>query len=204
MFAKEGYPFIVALVLALVVTAILPKNVLFLVLALLLLLMLWFFRDPTRIPPSNEDAVVSAADGKVVEISESFLNDQKYKKISVFMNIFSVHVNRAPYSGTVTNVRHISGGFVNAAKPEASAHNERNEIYIDTPYGEIVAVQVAGLVARRTVSYVEKNDNVAKGDRIGMIKFSSRVDHYLPENVTVEVELGDKVFAGISVIATMP
>ena len=119
------------------------------------------------------------------------------------MNIFSVHVNRAPYSGTITDVRHISGSFLNAAKPEASAQNERNEIYIDTPHGEIVAVQVAGLIARRTVSYVEKGHSVAKGDRIGMIKFSSRVDHYLPENITVKAEVGDDVIAGVSVIASM-
>ncbi len=203
MFAKEGYPFIIASALALIISIFLPKTLLVLILVLLLALMLWFFRDPTRITPADEDVVVSAADGKVVEISEAFLNGRKYKKISVFMNIFSVHVNRAPYGGTIAYVRHIEGGFVNAAKAEASTQNERNEIHIDTPYGEIVAVQVAGLVARRTVSYVEKGDSVAKGDRIGMIKFSSRVDHYLPENVAVEALLGDKVTAGVSVIAKM-
>ncbi|MDR0454608.1 MAG: phosphatidylserine decarboxylase family protein [Deferribacteraceae bacterium] len=204
MFAKEGYSFIIAAAVILIIIAILPKKFLVFIFFLILALMLWFFRDPARLTPGDEDVVVSAADGKIVEISESFLNGRKYKKISVFMNLFSVHVNRAPYGGTITDVRHINGGFVNAAKSEASTRNERNEIYINTPHGEIVAVQIAGLVARRTVSYVEKGDSVAKGDRIGMIKFSSRVDHYLPENATVEVEMGDKVTAGVSVIATMP
>ena len=201
MFAKEGYPFIIAFTAALIVVVLLPKTFLVWILILLLALMLWFFRDPVRITPVDEDIVVSAADGKIVEISETVLGGRRYKKVSVFMNVFSVHVNRAPYSGIVTDIRHISGGFVNAAKPEASTQNERNEIYIDTPYGGMVVVQVAGLVARRTVSYVGKGDNIAKGERIGMIKFSSRVDHYLPENMTVEAELGSKVTAGVTVIA---
>ncbi|MDR2869469.1 MAG: phosphatidylserine decarboxylase family protein [Deferribacteraceae bacterium] len=203
MFAKEGYPFIIASALLFIVILFIPKTIMVTICLLVLLMMLWFFRDPERISPHEADAVVSAADGKVVEISEAIIDGKKYKKVSVFMNLFSVHVNRAPYAGTVSAVRHIAGTFLPADKPEASAQNERNEIHINTPKGKIIAVQVAGLVARRTVSYVEEGSSVTKGDRIGMIKFSSRVDHYLPMTAHVVVLLDDKVKAGESIIARM-
>jgi phosphatidylserine decarboxylase len=203
MFAKEGLPFMVASVILFLLFFIglfIPEFV-FVLSVLVMAMIFWFFRDPHRTAPTDEYAFVTGADGKVVEISEKELHGIKYRKISVFMNVFSVHVNRAPYSGVVKKVQHIPGSFLNAADERASAENERNEIFIDTPHGGMVVVQVAGLVARRTVSYVEKGTIVSKAERIGMIKFSSRVDHYLPLDVTVEVELGDKVRAGESIIA---
>lgn len=201
MFAKEGYPFIIFAAILLIIVVLMPKFLMITVCVLLLAMMLWFFRDPERIPDYDDDDIVSGADGKVVEISEATIEGKKYRKISVFMNLFSVHVNRAPYAGIVDKVHHIKGTFLPADKPEASAQNERNEIHINTERGNIICVQIAGLVARRTVSYVKKGSGVSKGDRIGMIKFSSRVDHYLPIGVDVKVGIGDKVKAGISVIA---
>ncbi len=201
MFAKEGYPFFIVFALIFIVVLVLPKELTVVVALMLLLLVIWFFRDPERITPQDESAVVSAADGKIVEISEAELYGVRYRKISVFMNLLSVHVNRMPYSGTITDVNHIPGSFLSADKSEASTQNERNEIHIDTSKGHIVAVQVAGLVARRTVSYVQPDDKLSKGERIGMIKFSSRVDHYLPLSAEVAVRFGDSVKAGISTIA---
>lgn len=201
MFAKEGYPFFIVFGLMFLIVLILPKWLMLMVSLALVLMMLWFFRDPERITPHDEKGVVSAADGKIVEISEVELYGKRYKKVSVFMNLFSVHVNRMPFGGTVTEVNHIPGTFVNADKTEASLQNERNEIHIDTAHGKIIAVQVAGLMARRTVSYVQAKDVRSKGERIGMIKFSSRVDHYLPTNATVDMQLGQKVIAGVSIIA---
>ena len=201
MFAKEGLPFMVASVLIFLVVLLIPKCLLILLAAFVVFMMFWFFRDPERISPVEEGAVVSGADGRIVEISNTELHGVPYKKISVFMNAFSVHVNRAPLQGIIEDVRHIEGSFINAAKSKASMENERNEIYMKTPFGKIVVVQVAGLIARRCVSYVKTKDGISKGDRLGMIKFSSRVDHYLPTNVTVAVGLGDKVKAGLSVIA---
>ncbi|MDR2884114.1 MAG: phosphatidylserine decarboxylase [Deferribacteraceae bacterium] len=201
MFAKDGYPFIIVSGIVLVVLVFLPKSLLVFLAVLAFAMMLWFFRDPERISPHDEKAIVSAADGRVVEISDVVIDGDKYKKISVFMNVFSVHVNRMPFAGIVERINHIAGGFVNAAKPEASASNERQEFHVRTAYGKMIITQVAGLVARRTVTYLEPGASSSKGDRIGMIKFSSRVDHYLPESVKPEVSLGTKVKAGISTIA---
>lgn len=201
MIAKEGFPFIAGALAAAVIFIILPKAVLITLSVLILLLFIWFFRDPERSIPAETDIAVSAADGKVVEVSEVEFKGEKYKKVGVFMNLFSVHVNRAPVTGTVESVEHIAGEFVNAARADASVINERNIITFNTKYGKVIAVQVAGLVARRTVSYVSEGDVSAIGDRIGMIKFSSRVDHYFPLSFEITVQENDNVKAGESVIA---
>lgn len=201
MLAKEGYPFILSALLALILFIIIPPVVFILLSAVLLGLFIWFFRDPARKIPVEKNIAVSAADGLVVEVSEAELDGEKYKKVAVFMNIFSVHVNRTPVGGTVESVEHIAGKFVNAAKPEASIVNERNIITFNTDAGKIKVVQVAGLVARRTVSYLKKGDTSLTGDRLGMIKFSSRVDHYFPLDFEITVKEDDKVKAGESIIA---
>lgn len=203
MFAKEGYPFFIFFAVLLAIVIILPKTVMIIAAAFLLAVMIWFFRDPERLTPHDADAIISAADGKIVEISVQEIDGVKYHKVSVFMNLLSVHVNRAPFDGKIAMVKHIEGGFIAASKAEASSQNERCEIHFDTKFGRMIAVQVAGLVARRAVPYVKEGQDICKGDRIGMIKFSSRVDHYLPENAEVKVALGDKVTAGISTIATI-
>ena len=202
MIAKEGFPFILGAVIALVVFILLPRDLLVVLTVLTLLLFLWFFRDPERKIPTSENVAVSAADGKVVEVSQSELDGVKYQKVSVFMNVFSVHVNRVPLSGVVKSVNHIEGKFLNAAKPEASVQNERTVVIFDTAHGDIVCVQVAGLVARRTVCNVQAGDSITTGDRFGMIKFSSRVDHYFPLDFNITVREDDVVKAGESILAT--
>lgn len=201
MIAKEGYPFIISALVATILFYIIPWFVWVTISILLLLLFIWFFRDPERNAPIEQDIAVSAADGKVVEIEEVELEGKKYKKVGVFMNVFSVHVNRTPVTGKVTSIKHIAGKFINASRPDASIVNERNIITFDTKYGEVIVVQVAGLVARRTVSYVKEDDLMATGDRFGMIKFSSRVDHYFPLSAEITTSVDDEVKAGESIIA---
>lgn len=201
MIAKEGFPFIVCAAIALLVLIILPKVILITIAVLILLLFIWFFRDPERNIPSEPGVAVSAADGKVVEICETEFAGKRYKKVAVFMNIFSVHVNRVPLTGTIVSIDHIPGKFVNAAKKEASIVNERNIVAFDTVAGRVITVQVAGLIARRTVCNAQVGELLATGDRFGMIKFSSRVDHYFPTDFEITVKEDDEVKAGESVIA---
>lgn len=201
MIAKEGFPFILGAAAVLLILVVLPSFILVVLAALVLVLFIWFFRDPERNIPSDPHAAVAAADGRVVEVCETKLNGVKYKKVGVFMNIFSVHVNRAPFTGTVKSIEHINGKFVNAAKKEASIINERNIITFDTEAGPLVVVQVAGLVARRTVCSAEAGDLLSTGERFGMIKFSSRVDHYFPMSFEIKAKEDDRVRAGETVIA---
>jgi phosphatidylserine decarboxylase len=201
MIAKEGYPFIVVFAVIFLLVLILPKSLTVVLALILFALMPIFFRDPSRVTPDDPLGVVSAADGKVVEITNVIFQGEEFLKIGVFMNLFSVHVNRFPFGGTVTDVRHIPGGYSPASNSDVSLTNERNEIHISTPHGKIIAVQVAGLVARRTLSYVEAGDHRGKGERLGIIKFSSRVDLYLPKNSKLDVNLGSKVYAGQTIVA---
>lgn len=201
MIAREGYPFITVAALVLAVVLVVPKIVIVIVLLLLLALFVYFFRDPERDVPNSDQVAVSAADGRIVEVSEVEMDGGTFKKVSVFMNVFNVHVNRMPFAGTIVDVTHIPGRFVPADKPEASTENERNKMTVDTRFGRMYIIQVAGLVARRCVAYVKPGDTMGMGERIGLIKFSSRVDHYFPISFDIAVKLGDKVTAGESVLA---
>lgn len=164
---------------------------------------LQFFRDPHRDIPQQEGALVSPADGKVIftgVVDDPYL-DRKAFKISVFMNVFSVHSNRAPLAGTVKQVWYQPGLFVNAAFDKASEENERNAVWIKTDRGQdVVSVQVAGLVARRILCYVSEGDQLDKGQRYGFIRFGSRVDLFLPTNFSASVTLGDNVSSGTSTL----
>ena len=202
--AKEGWLYIlIAFGLAAVVTAAagwvwsLPFWVLF-------LLVLQFFRDPPRPIPSEPGVVLAPAHGKVVALN---VEDDPYlkrraRRVSIFMNIFSVHSNRTPVGGVVRGRWHYPGRFFNAALDKASRQNERNALWIRTANGiDVVAVQIAGLVARRILCYVEKGDPVEGGERYGFIRFGSRVDVYLPEHAETNVSLGQWVRAGSDIIA---
>ena len=165
---------------------------------------LQFFRDPIRQTPKNKNFIVSAADGRVILIEKT--NDpykkRKAIKISVFMNVFNVHSNKAPISGKIINKWYFPGKFLNASLSKASLENERCALLIQTKDKKLVTcVQIAGLVARRILCYKENGDYIIKGDRYGFIRFGSRVDLYLPEDSKIKVKLGEKVKSCQSVIA---
>jgi phosphatidylserine decarboxylase len=201
LIAKEGFPFIIVALVSFFVLLIFPKWFLVLLSLMCFVFFLVFFRDPERTVPPFENIAVSAADGKVVEIKDELVDGVTYKKVSVFMNVFNVHVNRMPVTGTVVKVEHRPGKFLAADKPESSIENEQNLIYVESKYGNMIFKQVAGLVARRTVCYAKENEMLQIGDRLGIIKFSSRVDHYFPEGTFIAVGLNDHVKAGETVIA---
>ncbi len=166
---------------------------------------LWFFRDPERGIPLGSELITSPADGKIIKVEkvreEVFLKSEALK-ISVFMNVFDMHVNRAPADLTVLQTKYFPGKFINASFDKASEDNERHAFLMKSKEGsEFVLVQIAGLIARRIVTYVQKDAELLKGERFGMIKFGSRVDIYLPVDVEPLVSIGDRVFAGSSVLA---
>ncbi|MDD9304236.1 MAG: phosphatidylserine decarboxylase family protein [Desulfobacter sp.] len=167
----------------------------------------WFFRDPERKIPSGEDVLVSPADGKVIiveKLAPCEYMDGPCQKISIFMNVFNVHVNRIPLDGLVEKVKYNPGKFINASFDKASVHNERNALKIKTDSGKtFVVVQIAGLVARRIVNCVNAGDRVQKGERYGMIQFGSRLDLYLPLSFDPAVSVGDKTRAGSTIIGVM-
>ena len=166
-----------------------------------------FFRDPPRDVPDDPRAVVSPADGRIVEVSR--VRDPYLKrdalKVSVFMNVFNVHSNRSPVDGAVKERWYFPGAFVNAALDKASLDNERNALWLRTEGGaDVTCVQVAGLIARRILCYVGKGDRLARGQRYGFIRFGSRVDVYLPPGSKPRVAIGDKVKASSTVFAELP
>lgn len=174
--------------------------------------MLWFlgllvfFRDPDRSADSHPGAIVAPADGKVMVIAEEFeptFLKAPAKRVSIFLSIFDVHVQRAPVAGSVEWMQHTPGKFMTAWKPEASVENERQAIGINGSSQKVLVHQIAGLIARRIVGWVKPGDSVSRGDRIGMIKFGSRVDVFLPASVDLSVKVGDRVKGGSDVIATM-
>lgn len=173
----------------------------------LTLFICWFFRDPDRKTPDEALSLASPADGKVIIIDK--IDSCEYLpgpciKISIFMNVFNVHVNRMPYDGVVQKVVYSPGKFINASFDKASVHNERNALIIKTDNGaEFAVVQIAGLIARRIVNCTTEGDRLTKGDRYGMIQFGSRLDLYLPESFDVAVKLGDKTKAGTTIIGYM-
>ena len=167
----------------------------------------YFFRDPPRVTPLREGLVVSPADGYVCSVGrfvpppELELGDEPMQRVSVFMSVFDCHVNRAPVSGRITRIAYKPGIFVNADLDKASEDNERNGFVFDTPDGRFGAVQIAGLIARRIISFSREGENVSVGDRIGLIRFGSRVDVYMPDSAVPLVGLGSKAIAGETILA---
>ena len=207
--AREGWPFIgLALVLSLLAT-VLWGGVAAIPFYIVLVFVLQFFRDPPRPVPELANAVLSPADGRIVKIEKvrDPYADRDALLISVFMNVFNVHSNRASVDGVVRAVQYFPGLFVNADLDKASSENERNAVVIDaTVNGQqhvVTLVQVAGLIARRILCYVHPADVLAKGERYGFIRFGSRVDVYLPLSAVPKVVPGDKVSATTTVLATL-
>ena len=168
---------------------------------LLGLFVLYFFRDPERQIPSDPDVIVSPADGRVVVVTQEELDGRAGQRISIFLSIFDVHVNRAPVTGTIASLEYRKGSFHGAMFARASTENEQNVIRMTTPHGDIVFKQIAGLIARRILFWKQRGETVAIGDRVGMIRFGSRVDVWLPMPVQIVVGPGDKVHGGSSMLA---
>ena len=204
---KEGYKFLAISILATFIVLLFSKFLGF----LLILITVWvyyFFRDPERYPINDDSYLVSPADGLITDISEKSgpeelrLENISYTRVSVFMNVFNCHVNRLPSSGKVEEIYYKPGKFLNASLDKASEENERNYFKIKLIDGEeIIIVQIAGLIARRIVCEVEQGQNLKQGERIGMIRFGSRVDIYF-KNKKVLAKLGQNVVSGESLIAS--
>ena len=163
---------------------------------------LYFFRDPERTVPSG-DVIVSPADGKVVDVRQVDLDGRKAWKVSIFLSLFDVHVNRAPVAGTIRSLRYQPGRFLVASRPEASLQNEQNTVTIEGERLTVTFRQIAGLLARRIVFRKKIGDRVSLGERVGLIKFGSRVDVFLPPEVPPAVAVGDRVRGGASILARL-
>lgn len=203
--AREGYPFIIFFS-AITVVSFFIWIWIFPVAFLIMLFMLYFFRDPERVIPERRGVFVSPADGKVIKIDET--REDRYlkkdvKMISIFMSPFDVHVNRSPCDGKVKTVVYSPGRFLSAFKHEASLQNENITMILKTEYGDVIVRQVAGFLARRAVCRVKEGDRLRIGERFGIIKFSSRVDLFLPLKAVIKVSLGEKVKGGETIIAEM-
>ena len=203
---NEGYKFLAISIIA-TLASLLFSIILTLIFLLLTIWVYYFFRDPDRVSINNDSFYVSPADGLITQIvetkgpSELNLNETSFTRISIFMNVFNCHVNRSPVSGSVSDIFYKPGKFVNASLDKASEENERNYFKITSKKGEeIIVVQIAGLIARRIVTQVTINENLSQGQRIGMIRFGSRVDLYI-QNKKILAQVGQNVTAGESLLA---
>ena len=205
LIAREGWPFL-AIAVAAAALASWYSPVWSLPLWIVALFVLQFFRDPPREAPGDAKTVVSPADGRIVAVEKAHdpYLDREAVKLSVFMNVFNVHSNRAPVDGEAKQLWYNAGSFVNAALDKASTENERNALWIRADAGaDVVSVQVAGLIARRILCYVKAGDRLARGQRYGFIRFGSRVDVYLPPGAHIKAALGDTVYAASTVLAIL-
>ena len=210
--ATEGYPFIAgAAVIAVALAVLGSKMPAFLFLAVLFaaltLFIVFFFRNPERAIPAAENTVIAPADGVVIYLGpsrEEHLGEEM-TKISIFMSVFNVHVNRVPITGKVLDTFYIKGKFLDVRDERATFENEQAGLVIETANGmKMVVVQVAGLIARRIVCYATKGDQLVRGRRYGLIRFGSRLDVYLPRETAVRVKMGEKTVAGETILGILP
>lgn len=204
---KEGLPFVAGAGGLAVLAAGLGWIGPALALGLLTLFTAWFFRNPKRVAPPSAHAIVAPGDGKVIAVTEEFeprfLKDQGIR-ISIFLNVFNVHVNRIPCNGVVEDIAYQPGKFVPANRPDATLRNEQNALMIRTAEGaKVLCVQVAGLIARRIVCWVSPGETVACGERYGLIRFGSRMDMFLPAGTKVRVSVGMHVKGGETILAEL-
>ena len=203
--AREGIPFILIGIGFTSILLIINREFLAIPLAVLTLLAIYFFRDPERTHVTNEKAVLTPADGKIISIDKLNNVDNHFKdkaiKISIFMSIFNAHINRIPLSGKIAQLSYHPGKFFSANRDKASLYNEHNIVTLET-YNrkKVVFVQIAGLIARRISCWVSKGDYVETGQRFGLIRFGSRLEVYLPSDTTLMVKKGEKVKAGQTII----
>jgi phosphatidylserine decarboxylase len=213
-FAREGLVFIAIAALIAAGTYAVALNrrswPLWILAFLLTIVALWvayFFRDPERSGARGDQVVIAPADGKVLliqQVDEPTFMGGKANRVSIFMNVFNVHVNRYPVSGTVKYLHYNRGKFLNAAAEKSSLENEQMSVGIETPRGRILTRQIAGLIARRIITYSKPDEKVEQGQRMGLIRFGSRVDVFLPLDAKILVKVGDITVAGVTVIAELP
>jgi phosphatidylserine decarboxylase len=162
---------------------------------------LWFFRDPERTIPSAPGLIVSPADGKVTHIGSTLFQEKPYTRISIFLSVFDVHVNRSPVSGTIKEVAYRRGRFGNAMSAESAEDNEQNVVTFEGEGGVVIFKQIAGLLARRIVFTKKEGDRIVRGERVGLIKFGSRTDVLFPADAEIKIKVGDRVKGGASILA---
>ena len=205
--AKEGVPFVMGAAAPAVLAGLLGYKKVSMALGAVACFTGWFFRNPSRTIPRGDDLILAPGDGKVIAIQEEFepryLKDQSIR-ISIFLNIFDVHINRMPCAGTVVDLAYQPGRFINASDPDATVHNEQNALMIETPFRKkVLCVQVAGLIARRIVCWVHPGEAAVPGERFGLIRFGSRMDTFFPVDSRVRVTIGDRVKGGESILAEL-
>lgn len=204
--AREGFPFIFIGIVIFVIAAYLGWSILTFVAGIMTLFVIYFFRDPERHPSSEKNAVITPADGRILEIRPVEGKDNPLGrpviKVSIFMSIFNVHVNRIPIGGTISDISYHPGKFLSADLDKASEQNENNRVTLLTPDSrEILIIQIAGLIARRIVFWMNKGDTVITGQRFGLIRFGSRLEVFLPADSRMVVQVRQKVKAGETIIA---
>jgi len=201
---RDGYYYGFALIAAGVLLGWLTRPVWAVIPLLLAFFFLWFFRDPERVIPTDAGAVVSPADGKVTDVSAVMVGNEKQLRLSIFLSVFDVHVNRVPISGVIREIRYQRGKFLDARSPACADLNEQNIVTVEGQGQKVVFKQIAGLLARRIVFVLKVGDRVERGQRIGLIKFGSRCDVVLEASARPNVKVGDRVKGGASVLAYLP
>ena len=201
----EGYKFAAAPIVLGIAALFLGWHILALQIAAFVLLalgtfILYFFRDPERVIPSDDLTIVSPADGRVLEVIDEQFGGRAGKRITIFLAVWNVHVNRTPMAGKLSRIEYRPGKFQMAMRKTASAENEQNVIYLDTTHGQIVFKQIAGMIARRVVLWKKAGDQLQRGERIGIVRFGSRMDVWLPLGAVISVKPGDHVAGGSSIL----
>jgi phosphatidylserine decarboxylase len=198
---RDGYLYAVPLIAAGLLLGSLASPVWAIAPFLLAAFLLWFFRDPERVIPQEPGAVVSPGDGKVTDVSPLTSGNDRLTRISIFLSVFDVHVNRSPIAGTIREIRYQRGQYLNAMNQASAEHNEQNIVTVEGDGHTVVFKQIAGLLARRIVFHPKVGDRVERGQRVGLIKFGSRVDVLFDATATPQVKVGDRVKGGASVLA---
>jgi phosphatidylserine decarboxylase len=201
---KEGYYFGLPLLVLSGAAYLVQWTIVAVVLVCFALFVFSFFRDPERVIPAEPGAIVSPGDGRVVVVTDEEGAGPPGKRISIFLAVWNVHVNRAPEAGVITRMEYRPGKFLAAMRERASMENEQNVFTLSTDAGEMVFKQIAGLIARRVVSWKREGERVARGERIGLVRFGSRVDVWLPKDAEILVKVGENVKGGSSVLARWP
>jgi phosphatidylserine decarboxylase len=201
---RDGYYYAIPFLLAALVIGWLASPLWAVPACLLAAFCLWFFRDPERTVPDTPGAIVSPGDGKVTDVTNVLLNGAEHLRISIFLNVFNVHVNRSPIGGVIRDVRYQKGKFLNAMALNSATENEQNIVTVESEGQTVIFSQIAGLIARRIVFTKKVGDTVQRGERVGLIKFGSRVDVVMQADVKIAVEVGDHVKGASSILAYAP